>query len=216
MKLIYFFVILILSTHCYKDSLPQTQPPNIKQTYFVNADSGLKIRLEPNQKSNSIQTIFNGEEVLVLEESKDKMLIDRIESNWVKIQYQEKIGWVFKGFLSKQNPFVGKYEMENPEYGKCSYSEYFYINIEKTWKGNFFIGGDEGNCGYTEIEGVWYLQKNQICFKIKKASSSHVHYFQGVDPCYYLQKNILYADNEKYAFKENFGNRTVNGIRKIN
>lgn len=216
MKLIYFFAILILSMHCYKDSLPQTRPQNLKQNYFVNSDAGLKLRAMPDQRSNSIQTIFNGEEILLLEESEEKISIDNRESNWAKIQYKEKIGWVFKGYLSLENPYVGKYEMENPGYGKCSSPEYFFINKEKTWKGNFFIGGDEGNCGYTEIEGIWYSQKNQICFKVKKASSSHDHYFQGVDPCYYLQNKRLYADNEKYAFKENFRNRTVDGIRKIN
>ncbi len=181
MKLICLFVILILCTHCHKDSLPQTQPLNIKQNYFVNSDSGLKLRAMPDQKSNSLQTIFNGEEVLILEELKEKVLIDKIENNWAKIQYRDKIGWAFKGYLSQENPYVGKYEMEDAKYEECSGSKYFYVNEFQTWKEIFFIGGDEG-CGYTDIEGAWYLQKNK-----------------------------LYAVNKKYAFKENFMNRWANG-----
>ncbi|HMV44161.1 MAG TPA: SH3 domain-containing protein, partial [Leptospiraceae bacterium] len=209
-----FLFLIGLFFCCLQNSKHLNPPTKTIQTYFINSDSGLKMRIEPDQKSKTIHTIFNGEEIIILEEKTEKVIIDNIENSWVKIQNKEKIGWVFKGYLSEKNPYIGKYKMKIVNYAQCKYPEFFLIEENNLWEGTFFIGGDEGDCGYTDINGTWYLKQNQICFKIKEASSSHDHFYKGIDPCYYLQKNTLYAVNDDYAFKENFGSTIVSGIKK--
>jgi hypothetical protein len=77
---------------------------------YVTANS-LKIRKEPNLKSNTVGLLEKGDSVEVLEETEETITVEKITSNWVRVSVKGFNGWVFKGFLDYSAPnLVSKQE----------------------------------------------------------------------------------------------------------
>lgn len=87
------FLILIFLVACSKSN----------ETRWVNTNAGLKLRLEPSTESKQIDLIPDGEQVVILNKNKDEVSISNVTGRWVQIQWNEKTGWVFDGFLTNQN-----------------------------------------------------------------------------------------------------------------
>lgn len=78
------------------------------ETDTVVAPSGLILRTEPNIKSKTITTIPYGKTVIVLNSQGPVTKIDDIEAHWIKISYNFQVGWVFGGYLLKQEKVSSK------------------------------------------------------------------------------------------------------------
>lgn len=74
---------------------------NINDKRWVSADAGLNMRKDPDIDSEIIALIPHADVVIVLEERKEYVKIDKIKGKWIKIRYNGNIGWVFDGYLSK-------------------------------------------------------------------------------------------------------------------
>lgn len=80
---------------------PKDAPVN-DDWFVVNAPSGLILRAGPSRNSAKLSSIPFGEEVLVCRATTVKETIEGIESNWVKVSWAEKSGYLFGGFLKKE------------------------------------------------------------------------------------------------------------------
>src|SRR5687768_2812469 len=75
------------------------------QTFYVAAPAGLSLREEPNKDSKRLELLPYGtqlENVTRNEygwaESFNHEVIDGYESEWIQIKYNNKTGYLFKGF----------------------------------------------------------------------------------------------------------------------
>jgi hypothetical protein len=73
----------------------------INESRWVTAESGLRMRESADLKAKTIATIPYGDEVILLEEKGDEITISGATGKWSKIQWKEKQGWAFGGFLTK-------------------------------------------------------------------------------------------------------------------
>lgn len=73
------------------------------QTRWVDANAGLRLRMEPSTESQQIDLIPDGEKVVLLKENKNEVMINNKTGHWVQIKWNDKIGWAFDGFLTNQN-----------------------------------------------------------------------------------------------------------------
>lgn len=73
----------------------------------VTAKGGLRMRSEANLKSKVLTVIPKNAKVKALEEKEEALIIDWKIGRWMKVQYKNKTGWVFGGFLA------GPEEMED-------------------------------------------------------------------------------------------------------
>ena len=97
-----FILVLLLSS-----DLLYAQP-GLASTYYVLAESGLNMRSEPNLKSKVIAKIPYGESVTdpdYTDEGNYEGIEDfpgyHIYDYWIKCNYKGKVGYVFKGYLSR-------------------------------------------------------------------------------------------------------------------
>lgn len=61
------------------------------------------MRAEPNTSANRIATIPDGTTVQVISTSGEEIELAGKRGKWTEVQFQEKTGWVFGGFLSTQS-----------------------------------------------------------------------------------------------------------------
>jgi len=66
----------------------------------VNSKGGLRMRDNPDQKSQIIVVIPEGEKVELLEVTGDEVTISGATGKWSKVRWKYKSGWVFGGFLT--------------------------------------------------------------------------------------------------------------------
>ena len=69
---------------------------------LICAESGLRIRTEPNLKSKRIGLIPYKTKILLLEEKKETVTILKTPGKWTRVDWKGKKGWVFGGFLCKK------------------------------------------------------------------------------------------------------------------
>jgi len=70
---------------------------------YVMANSGLTLRSEPNLKSESLGVVGFGSSVLVLTQPDSVSTYDKIEwveGNWIYVEHEGVIGYMFDGYLS--------------------------------------------------------------------------------------------------------------------
>jgi uncharacterized protein YgiM (DUF1202 family) len=72
----------------------------INEPRWVTADVGLNMRDAPNLNAKKIGLIPYGEQVLLVEETGNRITISGATGKWSKITWKGKTGWVFGGFLA--------------------------------------------------------------------------------------------------------------------
>lgn len=107
---------------------------------YISTDGGnLRLREEPNLQSNILNSISNREQVEYLRSDDKEIVISNIKGYWAYIEYKEKKGWVFDGYLSKIYEF-------SPNYGENSNlcnSENLYLNkFKRIGKRKYFKAND--------------------------------------------------------------------------
>jgi len=79
---------------------------NIESNFYrvnVNPDEGLRVRDIPDLQGNKIYLLPNKSLVEVIKTDDKSVNIDGINSNWKQIKYNNITGWVFGGYLQKEN-----------------------------------------------------------------------------------------------------------------
>ncbi len=74
---------------------------NETDSRWVTAESGLRMRENPDLNAGTIVTIPYNEEVILLEEKGDAIVISGATGKWSRVKWKDKTGWVFGGFLGK-------------------------------------------------------------------------------------------------------------------
>ncbi len=121
-KLLIIFLFCLASTNCFAIEYYVSG-----ETLWVWAKTGLNIRELPDTNSKIVAKIENGSKVVTLD-YQDRALpysIEEIkkmsgapnfklEGYWAKIQYGDKIGFVFDAYLSHLPTMIGhQYEKQN-------------------------------------------------------------------------------------------------------
>ncbi len=121
---------------------------------YVTSPNGLRVRSEPSLSSKTIDALYYGEYVLV-DKVGEKTTIDGITANWIRVkfydddEFPEANGWVFGGYLSK----------EQPELGKDAFSfikDYFKRSKKDVYLASFFP--EEHGTVYFRNEANWENQ----------------------------------------------------------
>lgn len=88
--IIFFILCLTIFTNCKKNE------------YIVDA-SILLVREAPSTKSKIIGRLKVGDNVTIVEETKEIEIIDQKKAPWVKIEFDNRFGYVFSGYLYKSS-----------------------------------------------------------------------------------------------------------------
>lgn len=107
-KIIIFVLSLVFSAQIFANPFQEGDTP------FVVAYSGLNLRASPTGYGEVLDVIDFGEQVRIvegelLESSSTK--IGWVEGNWVKVEYDGYIGFVFDGFLNPMPLPIHSFEM---------------------------------------------------------------------------------------------------------
>ncbi len=73
---------------------------------WIKAINGLNIRKSNNINAPKIELIPYGSQVEINYEDNEFVTIDGIKSKWVNIEWKNKSGWIFGGYLSSSNDFI--------------------------------------------------------------------------------------------------------------
>lgn len=65
----------------------------------VIAEKGLRLRTEPNDDSKVVTTIPSNSTVTIMDKNGPKQTIEGQSANWIKVEFNEDIGWVWGGFV---------------------------------------------------------------------------------------------------------------------
>ena len=106
-------------------------------TLNVLAINGLNIRLAKSGQSEKIGNIKYGESVVIKNTFKfaHKDTIERRAGNWVEINYKDKTGFIFDGYLSKLPvPKLNDFEESEPYFRMREYLSSNFQNIVKPIK----------------------------------------------------------------------------------
>lgn len=69
----------------------------------IITQKGLNLRTEPNSNSISLQLIPYNEKVQILNENGPSETISGRLANWIEVEYYGKRGWIWSGYIEKQN-----------------------------------------------------------------------------------------------------------------
>lgn len=99
---------------------------NIEPGLKVMAKSGLKLRLSPNLDSPVIDVVKYGSSLEKVEDFEPMLTpikIDWVEGQWIKVKYNNQVGFVFDGFISSLSAPMEDDEFST-EINDLSYSIY--------------------------------------------------------------------------------------------
>jgi hypothetical protein len=67
---------------------------------YINSGNGLNLREEPSANSNIILTIPNATQIKIISKDGASETVDGVTKNWYKIEYKNKVGWAWGGYIS--------------------------------------------------------------------------------------------------------------------
>jgi len=165
-SIIYFLLLIISCNNKTQNNnvennsiIEQEKNTNINEPnkkMYVNASSGLRVRINPSTEDEMIGLLDNYTEVNILMEENNFVEINNVVGKWVYINTPIE-GWIFNGFLSEEiqidpNVIVGLWQILNY---RTDYGNYFYFGMDNAFR-----------YGLTEtsmvFEGRWSLVKNVI------------------------------------------------------
>lgn len=143
-------------------------PANTKM--YVFAPSGLSLRTAPSSSAHKVTVIPYGSFVNFLESTEEYISVKEtagfeISDEWVKIQYDDHIGYVFKGYLSNIKPPTKHLRENSLDNSDIQYlNETFGGQPRKDAISNFGYEceGQDCVCGYSYYyeNGVSYSQES--------------------------------------------------------
>jgi hypothetical protein len=110
MKLKIILLLLSLTVSIFTIACNQKSDTNslseqlINNPRWITAPSGLRMRANPDTKSLRLFLIPEKTRVNLIKEAKDEITIGDKKGKWSFVQWKERKGWVFGGFLSEKVP----------------------------------------------------------------------------------------------------------------
>ena len=102
------FVIISIFLLCFIGCKikEEVKEESINENRWFNSPEGLRMRDQPGVSGNILLTVLNSEKVTLLEEKGEILTIQGGTGKWSRILWQENEGWVFGGFLSKEEIII--------------------------------------------------------------------------------------------------------------
>lgn len=82
------------------------------QIGYVFSESGLNLRNSPSLEAKTLYTIPFGQKIAILETNENKLKIEGIEGNWIKVNDGKNDGYVFDGFVLPYLPLKRSDELD--------------------------------------------------------------------------------------------------------
>jgi hypothetical protein len=205
-----FFVFTFLFFACSGEKESAADKDTITYTgkaqpRWVNAEAGLHIRDKASIDGNVIGAIPYAEKVMLLYEEDKLETIDGIAGKWSKIRWQEKEGWVFGGFLQKEEikiinsskpkvQLMGRYDLVDDPY----HSQYIDFKNDNTCI--YILNYCQG---FGEVAGTYkieddYVLISEIELKCKILSPYELEIAENAEvfSCYNLENGTRLVKNK--------------------
>ncbi|MBN1799324.1 MAG: ankyrin repeat domain-containing protein [Spirochaetales bacterium] len=127
--------------------------------FWVNAEDGLVLRRGPGTGKEKTGVIPYGDRVKLLEEQGEVLTIQGRKGKWSKVEWSDKSGWVFGGFLSEQEiekinvNFIGGWEPH-----MVGEAFYFFDEYRCAYDRIGTEGGGSGTYSYDPGTGTVVMQ----------------------------------------------------------
>lgn len=118
-----------------KESKSAEDSFDIRSRFYVTVKSGLRLRKEPNLKSEIVVTIPYGSEVQIKDTYGKPDSVNGLDGAWLPTDYKNNKGYVFTSFQPKNPGFGGYVSYVNPK-------KEIYKSGTCTQKFNFDVSGD--------------------------------------------------------------------------
>jgi hypothetical protein len=213
LRFIIFLSLILAVFSCQKQEQPvKTKEATIytgkAQPRWVNATAGLRIRDKAGLDGNVIGAIPYGEKVILLDEEDKVEEIDGTKGSWSRIRWQDKEGWVFGGFLQKEEimqdrsdepkiKLLGRYDLVDDEYRSQ------YIDFKNNNTCIFIFNFCQG---FGEVAGTYkikdaYISINltdDVVMKLKILSPYELEIVENAElfTCYNLQNGTRLVKNK--------------------
>jgi hypothetical protein len=94
-------ILMIVNFRDFNSNSIQEKTINVNYDYgHINSGNGLNLREEPNSNSNIILTIPNNTEIKIISKDGAAETVNGVTKNWYKIEYKNKEGWAWGGYIS--------------------------------------------------------------------------------------------------------------------
>ncbi len=161
------------------------------KSLFVTPKSGVSLHKNNSADSKILYIIPFNSKINLIEQKvyiNDMVTVKGIPGNWIKVQYGNKLGYVFDGFLSEikideRVPIVGEYIMVT-DLTKYNPSQLF-IYKDKTFK--YYINLCHG---FGIVRGTYHVDGKTIKLKIK-SSDFNIAKKDKVELVFQIDKNYL-------------------------
>ncbi len=125
----------------------------IKKFYFaVDTPKGLNLREEPSIKSKTIDLLPFDTIGEVLEWNDQEELIQNKKGFWIRINYNQKTGWIFSGFLTIDHDLGNLKDRSSDPYSEID----FYRNFRNT---KYFKEAQESEFSKEEISKLQIMEQ---------------------------------------------------------
>jgi hypothetical protein len=143
------FLLILLSGALFAFS--QDSVIDIK---YTRADDGLIIRSTPSTSGEKIDLIPKGYSIEVLEYSKKIVEINGIKDCWARVNYNDKIGWVFNGYLVPRIEYYTGVIADFKKNGARKFDYYFTVpgNIPRDYYDSY-EGSSSDQAQYIPVTG---------------------------------------------------------------
>jgi hypothetical protein len=188
---------------------------------YVNSETGLKLRTNPDMNSEVIIIIPFAEKVKLIKIDKTKEeTINGIKSNWYKIKYLGKNGWAFGGYLGEElivtnerfkkieNNYLQIINSKKDEIKDFTIKEidkiYHYsykFETETNFKANYFIEIRKFNENFYEEkygyeEAQWIINYKKLKLQFDESINLNSNKIK--------ERILLYNPNELYIGENNY------------
>jgi hypothetical protein len=166
MKKFIFFIIVFLPflISCEnKNANTTTRDPNepldsksiTPTTYYVSATDGLKLRSGPGLSFDTLNIIPFRDSVQVINEFSDTITLQDIQGKWLKVKWNNLVGFVFSGFLTNNLPEIETdvFPLINRHTGKTDRGYTFSVSYPS-------VDVENNNA-----DGPWRISKSN-CFEL--------------------------------------------------
>jgi hypothetical protein len=105
----------------------ETTQNAINEPRWVTADAGLKLRSGPGTDYDTITVIPYAEKVNLSKEEEEVLTIGGVKGKWSEVRWKNNDGWVFGGFLAKEEITAVPNNFTEPFMWNTNEKEYYLI-----------------------------------------------------------------------------------------
>ncbi len=198
-------MLLLITTTSLTWGIPNSVEPEVffkGQSVYVVAPAGLNMRVAPNMDAYQITTIPYGSSIQILapvNENLEKEEIEYALGSWIKVGFENKVGYVFDGFLSNLPIPSGITTYENDNSMMRLLNEWINEYQELCYTPDTIVTEHQTTINYEFVNGATFAkikQNDQIKTKLILTDVRIMDVF-------HLIKGFYLSSDEKQALDEN-------------